>query len=322
MSAMHRFRHLPSTTAMPPPRSWPVLLLVFLVLTVASSATAAALHFVDQDGTEHHLPGACSRIISLYPAHTENLAEIGAADTLLGISTSDTGPETILDKPRFSYHDTAEKFIAAAPDCLLIRPMIRHSTPNLLDQLTQFGITVISLQPSTPDELYTYWRILGELSGHPDGAERMIERFDRELGILRRQVAVIPQEERPHVYFQAIHRRMRTFSPTSIAMFCLLEAGGVNVADDALPRRNTNIADYSKERILAKAEQIDVFLAQSGRMNRITIEEIQAEPGFGAIKAVRTGRIHLVDEDLVARPTSRLLDGIRRIHRLLYESNL
>lgn len=298
-----------------------ILALLLLVLILETTATAG-YELIDHDGVRHRLDRPFSRIISLYPAHTENLVEIGASDALLGISTSDTYPESILDKPRFSYHDTAEKLIAAAPDCILIRPMIRHSAANLVHQLERYGITVISLQPATPAELYDYWRILGRISGRSDGAARMISAFQDELEQLQGRVAAIPEEARPRVYFESIHRRMRTFSPESIAVFCLTAAGGVNVADDAVPRRGTNIADYSKERILAKAEMIDVFLAQSGRMNRITIEEIRNEPGFGAIKAVREGRIHLIDETLVARPTIRLLQGIRQINRLLYENKL
>ena len=64
------------------------------------------------------------------------------------------------------------------------------------------------------------------------------------------------------------------------------------------------------------------MLAQSGRMNRITVSEIMAEPGFGAIKAVRDGRVYLIDEHLASRPTARLLSGIRIIHDLLYPENL
>ena len=41
--------------------------------------------------------------------------------------------------------------------------------------------------------------------------------------------------------------------------------------------RETNIAAYGKERLLARADAIDVYLAQKGRMNPVTVEEILAE---------------------------------------------
>jgi len=54
-------------------------------------------------------------------------------------------------------------------------------------------------------------------------------------------------------------------------------------------------------------------------MNPVTVEMIKNEPGFGVIKAVREGRIYLVDEKLVSRPTLGLLEGIARVHELLYQ---
>jgi iron complex transport system substrate-binding protein len=104
-------------------------------------------------------------------------------------------------------------------------------------------------------------------------------------------------------------------------MFVLETAGGVNVAADADQMRQTNIAAYSKERILAKAGEIDVFLAQHGPMNPVSVEEIKAEPGFSIIKAVRENQVYLIDEMVVSRPGPRLIEGILRIEEILYPKN-
>ncbi len=294
-------------------------ILVFCTL-IAVPQPVSAYRLIDQDGAVHLFDRPFTRIISLYPAHTENIAEMGGQDSLIGISSSDTFPETLLHKPRFSYHDSVEKFISAQPDCILIRPMIRHTAQNLVEKLQEYGITVISLQPTSVEELYTYWGHLGMICGKAVNAETMTQTFKNRLETFAGQLSTIPEEHRPFVYFEAIHARMKTFSPSSIAMFCLEAAGGRNIAVDAVPRRNTNIAAYSKERILSHAGSIDVFLAQSGRMNSISVEEIINEPGFGAIKAIRERRVYLIDEHLVSRPTIRLLDAITYIHELLYSS--
>ena len=137
-----------------------------------------------------------------------------------------------------------------------------------MEKLREAGITVVSLQPTSVDEIFPYWRELGRLSGHQVEAEAMIEQFGAKLATIQESVAKIPKAERPSVYFESIHRKMKTFSPSSIALFALEQAGGRNVATDAMQVRNTNIAVYSKERILAHAQEIDVFIAQQGRMIR------------------------------------------------------
>ena len=123
---------------------------------------------------------------------------------------------------------------------------------------------------------------------------------------------------RKRVYFEAIHSKMKTFTPDSMAVFALEAAGGINVAADAEPVRNTNIAYYGKERILSRSREIDVYLAQSGVMNKPTVKLIANEPGFKTIKAVADQEIHIVDEQIVSRPTMRLLDGIYQIGKILY----
>ena len=266
-----------------------------------------------------HQDSVYTRIISLYSAHTENLVSLGASEQIIGISMSDTYPEEILTKPRFSYREDAEKFIAARPDLVLVRPMIERSYPQLLGKLRQAGITVISLQPTSIETIFDYWRTLGRLTGQNENADAMVTAFQVGIGHVGKRIMDIPMDQRPRVYFEAIHKKMKTFAPQSIAIFALEQAGGVNIAADASQMRKTNIAAYGKEKIISKADQIDVFIAQQGRMNPVTRTMIDKEPGFMAIKAVREGKVFIIDEAIVSRPTLRIVDGVVQLHEYLYD---
>jgi iron complex transport system substrate-binding protein len=280
------------------------------------SAAWAESVVVDDAGRRIVANRPFQRIISLYGAHTENLFVLGAEGQLIGATAQESYPPQALAKPVFSYHDDLEKFLAARPDLVLIRPMIDRGYAPLISRLEKAGVTVASLQPSTVTEMLAYWRTLGRMAGREPAAEAMVADFQAGAACISRRTAAIANKRQ--VYFEAIHDRMRTFSPGSMAIFALETAGGLNVAADAAPRRGTNIADYGKERILAKADAIDVYLAQTGPMNRPTLAAIRNEPGYGLIKAVRENRIHFIDEQLVSRPTPRLLEGICVIGRILY----
>lgn len=256
------------------------------------------------------------RIISLYGAHTQNLLGLGAADRLIGIDGQSQHLPWAAGKPVFSYHDDPERFLAARPDLVVIRPMIERGYPGLVRRLRQSRIAVVSVQPTTVTQLDAYWRLLGRLSGRADQAEQMIHRFHRAVADFEALSRGVKRRQR--VYFEAIHSKMKTFAPTAMAIFALETAGGVNVAADAPVRANNNIAVYGKERLLSHAAEIDVLLSQQGAMNRVSVAEIMAEPGFRAIQAVKTGRVYLVDETIVSRPTSELIRGIYRIGCLLY----
>ena len=295
--------------------------LLFFFILLLCSMPVSGEQLIDSSGHQLNFPTPFQKIISLYPAHTENIYSLGAGDQLIGIGRSDDYPETILSTPRFSYREDPEKFIAAKPDLVLIRPMIERSHPRFVEKLRQAGIPVFSLQPTDIDHMFDYWRILGKLVGKPQAAEDMIKIFTSRLAVISKKVQSIPLTARPKVYFESIHRRMKTFAPDSIAIYALTQAGGKNIATDSIQVRQTNIADYGKERILAHGEDIDIFLAQQGRMNSINLATIVEEPGFQAIRAVRTGKVYLVDEHLVSRPTMRLAEGIEFIHSLLYQDN-
>ena len=295
-----------------------VTLIWTMSLAFASPALANTKVLIDQSGNRIIVTKPFGRIISLYAAHTENLFSMGLDNEIIGVSKDEAYPPKAMTKPVFSYHDDAEKFLAFQPDLVLIRPMIAQGDPNFVKKLQDAGITVVSLQPRTVADIYAYWRDLGLLTGHEQQAEGMIRAFEAKLLDIRSLVNDIPAAQRKKVYFEAIHSKMRTFSPTSIAMFALKTAGGINVAEDANARHDSNIADYGKEHILSHADEIDVYLAEKGAMNHVSIQQIREEAGFHLIKAVREGHIDFVDEKIVSRPTLRLLDGIYEIGRSLY----
>lgn len=287
-----------------------VFVLLFFVLP------GSAITVTDKKGRQIIFETPFKRIISLYGAHTENLYHLDLEDAIVGVSINDTFPAQVEQKLKFSYHDDPEKFLALMPDLVLIRPMIDNGYPKLVDRLEKSGITVVSLQPSGIQEMYDYWLTLGRLTGREPQAEQMIADFTRKIDRIKTVTQKIHPKKK--VYFQAIHTRMKTFTPGAMPIFALETAGGINVASDAKASRNTNIAVYGKEQILAKASQIDVFLAQNGVMNAVSLEQIKKEPGFNIIKAIKTNHVYIIDENIISRPVPRLYQGIVSIGMLLY----
>ena len=274
---------------------------------------------VDQGGRSLTVHQPFKRIVSLYGGHTENLFSLGLDSEIIGVSRHETYPPRALEKQTFSYREDPERFLAVRPDLVLIRPMIDRGYPQFVSMLENNGVAVISLQPGSVEEMYTYWNILGLLAGKQQQAGDMIAQFKAAAAEFR--ALTTGRVVKKRVYFEAIHSKMKTFTPDSMAVFVLEVAGGLNIAADADQVRNTNIAYYGKERLLSHGREIDVYLAQSGAMNKPTKDLIINEPGFRSIKAVAAGEIYLIDEQIVSRPTMRLLDGIYLIGNILYPAD-
>jgi iron complex transport system substrate-binding protein len=296
-----------------------VVLLFRLILPLPAQAESVK-SIIDSSGQTVNVSKPFTRIISLYSAHTENLCSLGAEELLVGISRSDDFPPSITNKPRFSYREDPEKFIALQPDLVLVRPMIERSYPQFIDKLKQAGIVVVSLQPNGVEEMFDYWENLGILVGKEAAAEEMIAAFNSRLQLIQDSLKNVKADLRPKVYFQSIHSKMKTFAKESIGVFVLEQAGGINIAAEAEQVRGTNIAYFGKEQLLSLGSEIDIFLAQHGIMNPVNLDIIMKEPGFGAIKAIRNGQVYFIEEALVSRPTLRILDGIEQLNALFYHA--
>jgi cobalamin transport system substrate-binding protein len=311
-------RHIAIRTPATMAISMAILCIFSLLRPAATSAFGIKSETViqDQAGRLVDAKSGFKQIISLYGAHTENLFALGLDSEIIGVSPNEAFPPEALSKPVFSYHDDPEKFLVTRPDLVLIRPMIDRGYPKWVRRLEQSGIAVVSLQPGTVDDMYLYWRMLGILTGRVEQADSMTVGFKERVAEFNTLTTSIEAQKR--VYFEAIHNRMKTFSPDAMAIFVLETAGGINVARDAQPVRNTNIAAYGKERILSHAREIDVYIAQAGAMNNPTLAMIREEPGFDVIKAVKEGQVFIINEMIVSRPTLRLVEGIQEIGGFLY----
>ncbi len=259
------------------------------------------------------------RIISLYAAHTEVLLRLGARDSIVGVSHQETyaGPETEgWSAPAFSFRDDVEKFLAARPDIVLIRPQHAAGGSHMKEALERAGIAVIALQVTDAADLHAYWRRLAALVGREEAAEAMIRDFTAGMERIRRDGEALPR--RPGVFLEAIHREVKTFTPNSLPYWLVGMAGGRNVAADAVAATpGVAVAEYGPERVLAKAEEIEVFISQDGAMNRTPLEEVRGRDIYAPIAAFREGRVYKMPEGMLARPTPGLLEGAAMIARWL-----
>lgn len=273
-------------------------------------------HIQDAQGRDIKVEEPYQRIVSLYGAHTENLFSLGLEEEIKGVGQNETYPPAARDKPAYSYREGPEKILSARPDLVLIRPMIDQGYSRLIQTLERSGITVVSLQPGNVQEMFTYWKILGILTDRTKQAREMQKKFQAAVQHARELTESVQDPKK--VFFEAMHNQLKTFAPESMPIFALESAGGNNVAHDAQGVRGTNIADFGIEPLLSRADQVQVYLAQEGPMNQPSKERIKNRPGLHMLQAVQENEIYIIKEELVSRPTLRLVQGITAIGKILY----
>ncbi len=276
------------------------------------------IQFTDDTGREITLNGPCSRIISLYSAHTENLYEIGAGEKLIGVYTGTVYPPEAAQLPSYDYKGDPEQVIAAQPDLVLIRPVIARKAPDYVAQIESAGIPVVSLYPDSYEKFADYIARLAQLTGTEAAAQRRLADFYAAIDTVKSVTARVT--EKKTVFMEATESEMRTVTPDSMPGRAIVFAGGINIAVDAQPvEQGSGIAAYGIEKLLENANRIDVYVTQLGPMNAdANPASIGARAGFDTIKAIKEDRVYFITDKLINSPTFRFQKGVAEIARFLY----
>jgi iron complex transport system substrate-binding protein len=116
---------------------------------------------------------------------------------------------------------------------------------------------------------------------------------------------------RPRVFFQIGVSPLVSAGSHTLIDELIATAGGINVAAGGPPYPR-----FSQEQVLALRPEVIIITT----MEREGLFE-QVKAGWQRwvqLPAVRQGRIHLIDSDLVDRPGPRLFDGLELVFRLLH----
>lgn len=279
---------------------------------------ANTINFVDDDGRQINLDKPCTKIISLYSAHTENLYTLGVGDKIIGVSDTSIYPADAAFKPVYDYNSDPEKIIAVSPDLVLIRPFITRKVPNLVKTLEKAGITVVSLYPEKFDDFDDYINKLGMLTGTENIAKNKLIEFHSNLNKISALTKNISDKQK--IFFESTEVNLRTITNDSMPAKAIELAGGINIAKDVKPiNSGSSIASFGAENILALADEIDVYVSQVGAMNAGgSLHSITIRSGFDTIKAVQNDKVYIINEKIISSPTFRFYKGVKELARYMY----
>lgn len=273
---------------------------------------------VDDEGNKISFDKPFEKIISMYSAHTENLYYLGVGDKLIGNYKTGIYPPEAAFLDMYSYDGDPEEVIAAAPDLVLIRPFVTAKVPEYVNALKNAGITVVSLYPETYEDFEEYILKLALLTGCEDEAKQRLSEFYANIDNINQMTRDIKEKET--VFFEATETNIRTVSKGSMVDLAINFAGGLNLAEGAEPMsEGGTISAFGVEKVLANADNIDVYVSQRGAMNSGgNLISIAERSGYDTIKAVKEGRVYLINEKIISSPTFRYYKGVRELARFMY----
>jgi ABC-type Fe3+-hydroxamate transport system substrate-binding protein len=261
----------------------------------------------DDAGRRVSLPASVSRVISLAPNLTEIVFAVGAGDKLVGrTSYCDFPPEAkTLPEVGDTLHPSLERIIALKPQVVLI------STSSQLEVFTQQlqnqNIAVFVTDPRDLEGVFRSIQQIGEIMGQKEQSDLLVTKLRERANAVEQAV----KDRQPvRVFYQASGEPLYTAGHDAFVTDLMKRAGALSVTADvpgAWPK-------YSNESAFA-AKPEAIILPTGGSMgsaNSAVTEALKQSP------AAIQGRVYKINDDYLARPGPRVIDGLEAMARALH----
>lgn len=265
----------------------------------------------DARGQEVVIATAPRRIVSLAPSVTEILFAIGAGPAVVGVDDYSNYPPEAATRTRVGAYwpPNVEQVVALRPDLVIASG--EHA--DWADQMERLGVKVLLVDARTVEDVTAITILVGRATGKTRQAMRVSEDVRRRVQAVKQRVARLPEEQRPRVYYEMYWDPLMTVGPQSLIGQLIELAGGRNIAADAA----TAYPEFSVEAVIDRDPQVIVF-PDVHAPNMPTVEDLKARPGFALVSAVRDGRVHALDADVISRPGPRVAEAVEELARLFY----
>lgn len=258
--------------------------------------SSAAVH--DDAGRAVALAPVPRRIVSLLPSATELVVALGGGERLIARTSYDEHP-ALAHLPSFGHNLEAgvEAILALDPDLVIVPP--DYLTSGLARRLAAVGVRVYEADAQRMDGVLATVTRLGTLLGE-DG------RGDSLHAALRAGLAAVRAESGRARAVTAVY--VVWHSPPYVAGAetyvddLIRAAGGRNAFGDV-----RGWSEVSAEALIARDPE--VVIVPQGDGSSLRPEWLLRAPGWRALRAVREGRLVVVDAGLFNRPGPRVVEA-------------
>lgn len=290
------------------------IIIIFLFsLSTSVLAQEFPIEYTDDLDREITVEQEVQRIISLAPAVTEIIYALGLEDKLVAVSSACDYPEQALTKEDVGRIDepNIEKIVALEPDLVIAESVTKIET---LKRLSELGIKNIGFKPgSINDTIKMIEDISHLLSAEEKGAE-ISKEMDTEYQRLKNLVEQkLENKARPRVFYQIWSDPLYTAGGGTFIDSLIADAGGYNIAREA----GGSWPTYNSESIIAADPEVYIS-SEHSTPTGLTLAELRQKDIFREVSAFKNDRLYLVNQDLVNRPSPRIIEGYKEFIRAIF----
>jgi iron complex transport system substrate-binding protein len=288
------------------------LLLLYLGVLLScrpsdSASRASEISVIDHAQRLVQLDSPAQRVVSLVPAVTDMIIEVGAAGRLIARTQFDNDPQLAsLPSTNNALTPSLEWLTTLQPD--LVISWLDQPSRSTVERLVTLGIPVYSARTGSIDDVVRTARDLGRLLGVPRQVDSTVTRLQAGLDSVRASVAGHPPTS--ILFLIAVQPPMAAGDSTFVGELIRL-AGGKNVIADV----GALWPQISVEEIIRRQPDV-IVLSHEQRTD--VLPALRTMPGWRELKAVREGRVVRVDPDVFSRPGPSMLMAARQLAEILH----
>ncbi|MBE0416756.1 MAG: ABC transporter substrate-binding protein [Coriobacteriia bacterium] len=269
-----------------------------------TQSVAFPVTVTDDAGREVTIESEPRRIVSLAPSNTEIVAALGFVDRLVGVTSFDDYPPEVatIDVIGDFASPNLEAVAAAEPDLVLATTGVQA---DIIAQLEDLGAVVVAVDPADLDSLFASIEMVGEVLGASEAADTLVSSMRSELDEI---TVAIGDAELVPCFLEIAQDPLFTAGPGTLLDDLITAAGGANVVTQE------GYVGYSVEQLVT--DDPAVYMATFGSMSDPA--DLASRPGYGDLDAVKTGRVFVLEDNLVSRPGPRVVEGVRLIAEALH----
>jgi len=288
--------------------NWRVILITLIILGCVGKSCVTV---IDDFGYEVYVEKYPERIVSLSPSSTEILFALGLGDRVVGVTDQCNYPPEVLKLKEegkissvggFSAVDV-ERVLRLKPDLVIASYGNGYQVVRTLKDF----VPVLCLNPKNVSGVMRDVMLIGKVCGVEGNATKLVE-------WMKDKMKVGKHRWKPRILHIVWNNPIWVSGRGTFVDDLIRLAGG------------TNAVNESGWVVLSLEDLIridpDLIIVNSGdgmnsKGRNVLYEWIMGDENLKVLKAVRTGRVYVIDSDLISRPSHRVVYVIENISNII-----
>jgi iron complex transport system substrate-binding protein len=263
------------------------------------------------------LTGAPLRIVSLAPSLTETLYALGVGDRVVGVTRYCAHPPAVSEVPKIGGHldPNFEAIVSLEPDLVVAIPSSREQRMRL----EGLGLRVLEVDQHDVVAVLDSIVMVADACGVGDRGRKLRSEIEVQLSVVENVVA---GASRPRVVIVVGHqagegpvRSVWAAGPDTFYDGVIRLAGGVNAMSDGLAR----YPELSREGLAALDPDVVLDVIAGLEARNLDADDLRRQwMRLVEMRAVREGRIRILEGDHMVVPGPRLPEMVEAVARALH----